>query len=76
MKDGQPKEYWINVYRDGYVGSHYQDGEPCEEYWNKMDCLIAYRIHVKMDGGYNKRKVNLFPQRFYGDGKLIDWMGF
>lgn len=74
------KEYWVNVYRycgELIYGCHY---------YNKIEALMEgskiqhvtyiYRIHVKMDGGYNKRKVKPFPQRI--DMKMYnnkEWMG-
>lgn len=73
------KEYWVNVYKGNQPYGHPHSSKQLADLmienqpWGRD---IIYRIHVKMDGGYNKRKVKPFPQRadmkvYYSKG----WMG-
>lgn len=49
------KEYWVNAYFHPFNESKQHFVNPA-----LYDCQLMgkpyYRIHVKMDGGYNKRK--------------------
>lgn len=57
------KEYWVNVYLNPLTNS----AHPGAKHSNKMLCIQyslwddwkpIYRIHVKMDGGYNRYRYN------------------
>lgn len=69
MKASEPKEYWINVY-DGIFGARHPNRKDSDRALKIFGA--DYRIHVKMDGGYNKRfGKDLFYQRIWKDGQSV-----
>lgn len=84
------KEYWVNVYDSGYCGDNQESRHRAirvaynRNSMTKEKCVS--RIHVKMDGGYNKYKDERLYLQTVGranrklDIKIVDpskfnWMG-
>lgn len=68
------QEYWVNVYPGYLMG----DKLPTQLIAAQRDGGASiYRIHVKMDGGYNKRKIKPIKKPVRWDINYLekgDWM--
>lgn len=77
MKASEPKEYWINVYLNpltnaAHCGAKWLNKSQCIQHSKWDDWICLYRIHVKMDGGYNKRKIKLL-MKIFGKVPGVHW---
>lgn len=75
------QEYWINVFeyktiKDRQFYSHYMGNiqslfHIARRQHARPDCKCVYRIHVKVDGGYNKPKINI--KFLTGTKRITPW---
>lgn len=79
------QEYWINVYDSIAYGRQYginqlSRSDAIKTAFNRMCCStekVIYRIHVKMDGGYNKDRLAYqeMLDKMRTRRSKMDWMG-